>query len=103
MKILNLHSTLDAVTQRIRARSAPTRAAYLQRLEAAANRPPGAERIADVGALLALVDSAQWDAREVAQMPIALAEDNGVGMGRELFAAMRRNVTTAEEGACSWL
>jgi phosphogluconate dehydratase len=53
--------------------------------------------------LLALVDSAEWDAREVAQMPAASAAGNGVGMGRELFAGMRRNVTTAEEGACSWL
>ena len=58
---------------------------------------------ADAGALLALVDSAEWDAREVAQMPTTLIESNGVGMGRELFAGMRRNVTTAEEGACSWL
>ncbi len=58
---------------------------------------------ADEGALLALVDSAEWDAREVAQMPTTLIEGNGAGMGRELFAGMRRNVTTAEEGACSWL
>jgi phosphogluconate dehydratase len=58
---------------------------------------------ADAGSLLALVDSAEWDAREVAQMPATLIEDNGAGMGRELFAGMRRNVTTAEEGACSWL
>ena len=28
---------------------------------------------------------------------------NGVGMGRELFANMRRNALSAEEGACSWL
>ncbi len=58
---------------------------------------------ADAGALLALVDSAEWETREVAQMPSALVEGNGVGMGRDLFAGMRRNVTTAEEGACSWL
>ncbi|MEP6969340.1 MAG: dihydroxy-acid dehydratase, partial [Betaproteobacteria bacterium] len=58
---------------------------------------------ADAGSLLALVDSAEWDARAVAQMPAALIAANGVGMGRELFAGMRRNVTTAEEGACSWL
>jgi len=58
---------------------------------------------ADAGALVALVDSAEWDAREVAQMPTTLVEGNGVGMGRELFAGMRRNVTTAEEGACSWM
>jgi phosphogluconate dehydratase len=58
---------------------------------------------ADAGALLALVDSAEWDARVVARMPAALIQANGLGMGRELFAGMRRNVTTAEEGACSWL
>jgi phosphogluconate dehydratase len=28
---------------------------------------------------------------------------NGHGLGRELFAGMRRNVLTAEEGACTWL
>ena len=58
---------------------------------------------ADAGSLLALVNGAEWDAREVAQMPATLIEGNGAGMGRELFAGMRRNVTTAEEGACSWL
>jgi len=26
-----------------------------------------------------------------------------MGMGRELFAGMRRSALTAEEGACSWL
>ena len=30
-------------------------------------------------------------------------EDHGLGMGRELFAGMRRNALTAEEGAGSWL
>ena len=29
--------------------------------------------------------------------------ENGHGLGRELFAGMRRNALTAEEGACSWL
>jgi phosphogluconate dehydratase len=28
---------------------------------------------------------------------------NGLGMGRELFAGMRRNALSAEEGACTWL
>ncbi len=40
-----LHATVDAVTRRIRERSAPTRSAYLQRLEALAQRPPGAQRL----------------------------------------------------------
>ncbi len=58
---------------------------------------------ADAGSLLALVDPQEWAARELATMPQQQALDNGVGMGRELFAAMRRNVSSAEEGACSWL
>ena len=40
-----LHSTVAAVTQRIRDRSAPTRRAYLERLDALAQRPPGAQRL----------------------------------------------------------
>jgi phosphogluconate dehydratase len=36
-------------------------------------------------------------------MPAALQAANGVGMGRELFAGMRRNALAAEQGACSWL
>jgi phosphogluconate dehydratase len=32
-----------------------------------------------------------------------LSDANGVGMGRELFAAMRRNAVAAEEGAATWL
>jgi phosphogluconate dehydratase len=36
-------------------------------------------------------------------MPPALQAANGIGMGRELFAGMRRNTLSAEEGACSWL
>jgi phosphogluconate dehydratase len=31
------------------------------------------------------------------------AHRNGHDLGRELFAGMRRNVNSAEEGACSWL
>jgi phosphogluconate dehydratase len=33
----------------------------------------------------------------------AHAEDNAHGLGRELFGGMRKNVTSAEEGACTWL
>jgi phosphogluconate dehydratase len=36
-------------------------------------------------------------------MPEHLIQSNGIGMGRDLFAASRRNALTAEEGACSWL
>ena len=55
------------------------------------------------GTLQALVPQAEWDARELAHMPPVLQAANGIGMGRELFAGMRRNTLSAEEGACSWL
>jgi phosphogluconate dehydratase len=58
---------------------------------------------ATAGTLEVLVDAAEWDARPVATMPQGLQVANGLGMGRELFAGMRRNALTAEEGACSWL
>ena len=58
---------------------------------------------ADAQTLSVLVDAAEWDARPVAQMPAELRAANGVGMGRELFANMRRNALAAEEGACTWL
>ena len=55
------------------------------------------------GTLNVLVAPDVWAARAVASMPDTLIEGNGLGMGRELFAAMRRQALTAEEGACSWL
>ena len=54
------------------------------------------------GTLDAIVDDAEWDARVPAAIAPAQAEDNAHGLGRELFASMRRNVTSAEEGACTW-
>ena len=58
---------------------------------------------AQAGTLEVKVSAAEWAARPVASMPQTLQTANGVGMGRELFASMRRNALTAEEGACSWL
>jgi len=58
---------------------------------------------ATLGLLDVLVSDAEWAARELATMPAALCAANGLGMGRELFASMRRNALAAEEGACSWL
>ncbi len=55
------------------------------------------------GTLQVLVSEAEWAARPLAQMPAAQRAANGVGMGRELFANMRRNARQAEEGACTWL
>jgi phosphogluconate dehydratase len=58
---------------------------------------------ANAGTLEVLVPEAEWNARLLSPMPDALRVTNGVGMGRELFASMRRNALTAEEGACTWL
>ncbi len=55
------------------------------------------------GTLQVRVSDADWAARPLASMPQALIDANGLGMGRELFAGMRRNAQAAEEGACSWL
>ncbi len=78
--------------------------------EAAAGGPLARVRDGDVirldapaGTLQVLVDPAEWQARELLTMPDALRAANGIGMGRELFANFRRNASTAEEGACSWL
>ncbi len=78
--------------------------------EAAAGGPLARVRDGDVirldanaGTLEVLVPEAEWAARETVAMPEALRLANGLGMGRELFANMRRNALSAEEGACSWL
>ncbi|MET0383619.1 MAG: phosphogluconate dehydratase [Burkholderiaceae bacterium] len=55
------------------------------------------------GALNALVPGDEWAARVPDERPQPLADAHGAGFGRALFAGMRRNVTTAEEGACTWL
>ncbi|NBX89520.1 MAG: phosphogluconate dehydratase, partial [Betaproteobacteria bacterium] len=55
------------------------------------------------GTLNVLVDDAVWNARTPATMPAQLQSQNSCGMGRELFANMRRNALKAEEGACTWL
>jgi phosphogluconate dehydratase len=55
------------------------------------------------GTLDALLSEAEWAARESASISAAQAEDNARGLGRELFGGLRRNVTSAEEGAVTWL
>jgi phosphogluconate dehydratase len=55
------------------------------------------------GTLRALVDEASWQARTPAVMDAQLQLNNSQGMGRELFAGMRRHALSAEEGACTWL
>jgi phosphogluconate dehydratase len=78
--------------------------------EAAAGGPLAKLRDGDVirldaltGRLEALVDPEVWAAREIIEMPQALKDANGIGMGRDLFGGMRRNALTAEEGGCTWL
>jgi phosphogluconate dehydratase len=78
--------------------------------EAAAGGPLAKLRDGDVvrldaqaGTLHALVSDAEWAARDNAAMPEELKTANGLGTGRELFSAFRRNALVAEEGACTWL
>jgi len=54
------------------------------------------------GTLNVLVDPAEWAARMPATIGDA-AEANAHGLGRELFCGLRRNVLSAEQGACTWL
>ena len=78
--------------------------------EAAAGGPLARLRDGDVirldagaGTLRVLLDDAVWEQRVAQAMPEALVAASGWGMGRELFAGMRRNALTAEQGACGWL
>lgn len=77
--------------------------------EAAAGGPLAKVRDGDLirvdaitGELKVLVADAEWAGRPVDVMPADLRAANGIGMGRELFAGMRRHALTAEEGALSW-
>jgi phosphogluconate dehydratase len=78
--------------------------------EAASGGPLAKVRTGDVirldavaGTLQVLVKENEWVARPIEAMPQSLRNANAVGMGRDLFAAMRRNATAAEEGATTWL
>jgi len=55
------------------------------------------------GTLNVLVPADEWVARAEAVLDPLQADINGHDLGRELFAGMRRNVLSAEEGAVSWL
>jgi len=78
--------------------------------EGAAGGPIAKVRDGDVirldavaGTLEVLVPAAEWDARPAAILSAQQRLADGHGLGRELFAGMRRNALTAEEGACTWL
>ncbi|MFT4179552.1 MAG: phosphogluconate dehydratase [Thermomonas sp.] len=53
---------------------------------------------ADAGTMDALVDAAEWNARDAVKPALA---GNRTGHGRELFGLMRKQVGSAEQGACS--
>ncbi len=55
------------------------------------------------GTLDALVPADEWAVRTPATRDEAKALRHAHGIGRDLFAGLRRNVTSAEEGACTWL
>ncbi|HZF81928.1 MAG TPA: phosphogluconate dehydratase [Burkholderiaceae bacterium] len=78
--------------------------------EAAAGGPLAKVRDGDLvrldavaGTLTVLVPEDEWAARPLATMSEAQRTEDGHGLGRELFAGMRRNALAAEEGACTWL
>ena len=78
--------------------------------EAAADGPISRLRDGDIirldavaGTLDARVPATEWARRTIAELPQPQADVNGHGLGRELFAGMRRNVLSAEQGACTWL
>ncbi len=53
---------------------------------------------AEAGAMDALVDAVEWARRPHARIALA---DNHVGHGRELFGVLRKQVSPAEQGACT--
>ena len=57
----------------------------------------------DKGVLEVLVDAQTWSGRALREMPLELIRNNALGLGRELFAGFRKNVTSAEDGAVTWL
>ena len=78
--------------------------------EAATGGPLAKVRDGDVirldaltGDLNVLISADEWAARTTDTMPPALRTNDSQGMGRELFTHMRRNASTAEEGALSWM
>ncbi|MDA7414955.1 phosphogluconate dehydratase [Xenophilus arseniciresistens] len=78
--------------------------------EAAAGGPLAKVRDGDLirldavaGTLAVLVPEAEWATRTADTMSAEQRLADGHGLGRELFAGMRRNARAAEEGACTWL
>jgi phosphogluconate dehydratase len=58
---------------------------------------------ATTGTLDVLLSESQWAARQAEPVSAAHQANHAAGLGRELFAGMRRNVQGAEQGAVTWL
>jgi phosphogluconate dehydratase len=78
--------------------------------EALAGGPLACVRDGDVirldavaGTLDVLVSEADWAARSPSPVSAEHRAVHSADLGRELFAGMRRNVLSAEEGAVTWL
>lgn len=52
--------------------------------------------------VLTILDCPDFASRSLAQLPEHLVADNSTGLGRGLFKNLRRECTSAEEGACTW-
>ncbi len=55
------------------------------------------------GTLDVLISDDDWAARSTATMTPQAVAIHAHDLGRELFGGMRKNVSSAEQGACSWL
>ncbi|MDE2417835.1 MAG: phosphogluconate dehydratase [Burkholderiales bacterium] len=79
---MKLHPTVEAVTQRIRERSQPTRRAYLDGIEMAARRKPGADRMgcANVAHAFAAMPDAD-KARVTGLDKLRIVEEKGANIG----------------------
>jgi len=79
---MKLHPTVEAVTQRIRERSQPTRRAYLDGIEGAARRKPGADRMgcANVAHAFAAMPDAD-KARVTGLDKLRIVEEKGANIG----------------------
>ena len=65
--------------------------------------PPVSNRYSNKGAIKIAYPKRIGRCSPLSAMPEDLIATNAVGMGRELFAGMRRNALAAEQGACTWL
>ena len=79
---MKLHPTVEAVTQRIRERSQPTRRAYLDGIEIAAQRKPGADRMGCANVAHAFAAMPNNDKARVTGLDkLKIVEEKGANIG----------------------